>query len=164
MVLAQDPLDSTRLTYWLRSLPGGPSLGAGGTAFILNGNCSYFSGKDKPLRWAQGGTARLTVRCLGSGPRPAPCLSPAVSASFLMRAANLQSTCRWFWAEHSLSHCWNHGHKMRGERLKGKEAEPELWWTECGQPGGCQGLCSLNWTSSTQCPWNFSSLFHAAQL
>ena len=36
------------------------------TAFILNGNCSYFPGKDKPLITAQGGAARLTARGLGT--------------------------------------------------------------------------------------------------
>ena len=83
------------------------------TAFVLNGNCSYFSGEDKPLITAQGGAARLTVRGLGSGPHPAPCLSPAAYASFLMRAATLQSTGRWFWAKNNLSHCWKHSYWIR---------------------------------------------------
>ena len=54
------------------------------TAFILNGNCSYFPGKDKPLITAQGGAARLTARGLGSGPAQLPAF-PAACASFLMR-------------------------------------------------------------------------------
>ena len=122
-------------------LPSGPSLGAGDAAFILNGNCSYFPGKDKPLSRAQRGAARLTARGLSSSPHPAPCLSPAVSASFLMRAANLQSTCRWFWVEHSLSHCWKHRHRtrvnQRGEAAgKGGRARTvvDRVWAARGKP------------------------------
>ena len=52
----------------------------------------------------------------------------------------------------------------RGE-AEGKGAEPGPWWTECGQAGGTKvSAPQTELYLLTHCPWNFSFLFHAAQL
>ena len=133
------------------------------TAFILNSNCSYFPGEDKPLLTAQGRAARLTARGLGSSPAQLPPF-PSSLCFLPDEAAALQPTCRWFWAEHSLSHCWKHGHRMRGEGLKGTEAEPGPWWTECGQAESTQVSAPQTELHLLTVPGISLFFFHAAQL
>ena len=50
-----------------------------------------------------------------------------------------------------------------GERLKGTEAEPGPWWTECGQAGGTKASAPQTELRLLTVP-GISLLSHAAQL
>ena len=89
---------------------------------------------------SSGRSSQTDCQRLGQRPRPAPCL-PSSLCFLPDEATALQSTCRWFWAEHSLSHCWKHGHRTRvNHRGEAEGAEPVPWWTECGQAGAPRPL------------------------
>ena len=134
------------------------------TAFILNGNCSYFPGKDKPLITAQGGAARLTARGLGSGPAQLPAF-PAACASFLMRPQPYSLHAGGSEPSTSFPTVGNMvtgRESTTGERLKGKGQSQDCGGQSVGSQQAPRSL--LPKLNSAYCPWNFSFLFHAAQL